>query len=446
MVILCTGVGASAAESPISVEAMRLLKKNCVSCHNDEKKKGDLTLTSREAMLQGGDSGAAVVSGKPEESLLIESLQAGADPHMPPKKQLSEDHVAVLKRWVQEGAEWNADALAGPASDPREVSLAPLPGSYHPVLALALSPDATRLAVGCGNQVIIYNVAAPDVALIARASAHPDPVQSVAWSPDGKRLATGAFRRVVIWNPEALAAERVINSGLTDRIAALRFLPDGKQLVIADGRIAEEGTLRIADCDSGNITKSWAAHRDTIFDIAVSGDGKMLATAGGDHLVKIWDVGTQAEKAKLEGHVSQVLTVSFHPANAQLLSGGADQQLKVWDVNTRERIMTLGKHSAAINAATWEAGGAAVLAVTDTGALFRYTDLQAITGVQSSTSGKERTLEAAAVALYCVTAAGKDERIYAGSDDGRLFVWNKDGKLTAKVDVNESRITASAAQ
>ncbi|MSU42636.1 MAG: hypothetical protein EXS22_01170, partial [Pedosphaera sp.] len=45
-------------------EAMSLLKANCFACHNDEKKKGGLVLTTREAMLRGGENGAVVVMGK----------------------------------------------------------------------------------------------------------------------------------------------------------------------------------------------------------------------------------------------------------------------------------------------------------------------------------------------------------------------------------------------
>ncbi len=441
--VLCATESLAAPESTVGIEAMRLLKKNCFSCHNEKKRKGELAMTSREALLEGGETGPALITGKPDESLIITSLAAGADPHMPPKKQLSAAQIAVMKRWVTDGAAWDAEALAGPGSEPRTVALAALPSSYSPVLALAVSPDGTRLGVGCGNQIVIYNVAEPVATFVARASAHPDPVQSLAWSPDGKRLATGAFRRVVVWDAQSLAAERVITNGLTDRISALRFLLDGKHVVIADGRVAEEGVLRIAECETGVITKSWAAHEDTIFDVAVSGDGKLLASAGGDHLVKIWDMATHLEQATLEGHAAQVLTVAFDPTGAQLLSGGADQQLKIWDVNTRDRIMTLGKHTAAINAAAWAPTGPAVIAVTDAGGLLRFTELKADTGVQSSTSGKEQKFEGADNALYCVSAAGKDERIYAGSHDGRVFVWDKDGKLINKLEVKES-LTAAA--
>jgi WD40 repeat protein len=82
---------------------------------------------------------------------------------------------------------------------------------------------------------------------------------------------------------------------LTDRITAVRFTPDNQRLLIADGRIAEEGTVRIADPNTGALQVSWPAHSDTIFDLAISPDGTLAATAGGDKLVKIWDISTQKE-------------------------------------------------------------------------------------------------------------------------------------------------------
>ena len=83
-------------------------------------------------------------------------------------------------------------------------------------------------------------------------------MQSLAWSPDGKQIATGAFRRVVIWNAESLTVEREITTGLTDRIAALRFSPDGQQLIVADGRVAENGTVRIVDVGGANVGQQFA--------------------------------------------------------------------------------------------------------------------------------------------------------------------------------------------
>lgn len=84
-----------------------LLDSRCVSCHGPEKQKGNLRLDTREAALKGGDVGPAVVPGKPGESLLLQAvLHTKADLEMPPKDKLSVKDIAVLERWVREGAPW----------------------------------------------------------------------------------------------------------------------------------------------------------------------------------------------------------------------------------------------------------------------------------------------------------------------------------------------------
>src|SRR6218665_382566 len=93
--VLALAHPAVAAPAPgETAEAMRLLKGNCFSCHNDTKKKGGLVVTSREALLKGGENGETLDLAAPEKSPLLESLAAGADPHMPPKKQLTGEQIA----------------------------------------------------------------------------------------------------------------------------------------------------------------------------------------------------------------------------------------------------------------------------------------------------------------------------------------------------------------
>jgi len=389
-------------------------------------------MTSRDALLKGGENGAALVAGAPGESPMIAALAPDADPHMPPKKQLTPTQIETLSAWVKSGAPWSASAL----DQPRAVSLKPLPVTYRPVLTLALSPDAARLAVGCGNELVLYTVTEKGLAPLGRTSAHTDPIQSLAWSPDGKRLATGSFRRVVIWETPELVPEFQLVENLTDRITALRFLLGGEQLVIADGRVAENGTVRLIDLGSRGLLSSWPAHDDTIFDLSVSNDGRFLATAGGDRLVKIWELATQSEIARIEAHSPQVLTVAFNADGTQLVTGGADQQLKVWDVQTRDQIMLLGKHTAGISGVAWATTVPALFAATDAGGLLRYSDFKSHTGAQSSESANERKLEVAGAALHSLAVTASGDRVFAGTNDGRVLGWNKDGKLVSKVEVN----------
>ena len=84
-----------------------LLDSRCVSCHGPEKQKGGLRMDSRAALLKGGDNGPAVVPGKPEASLLIQAVNhVKMELEMPPKEKLTTNEIAVLERWIRDGAPW----------------------------------------------------------------------------------------------------------------------------------------------------------------------------------------------------------------------------------------------------------------------------------------------------------------------------------------------------
>ena len=90
--------------------------EHCNKCHSADAKKikGGLRLDSREALLTGGDSGAALVPGKPDESLLLKAVRhLDADLKMPPPKEepkLADTVIADLAAWVAQGAVWPAGA------------------------------------------------------------------------------------------------------------------------------------------------------------------------------------------------------------------------------------------------------------------------------------------------------------------------------------------------
>ncbi|MGH7135812.1 MAG: DUF1549 domain-containing protein, partial [Pirellulales bacterium] len=87
-----------------------LLVDHCHKCHSDREQKGNLRLDSRAAVLAGGDTGPAVVPGKAEKSLLIDAVEYGELYQMPPSGKLSDKQIAVLRRWVEQGAPWLNDA------------------------------------------------------------------------------------------------------------------------------------------------------------------------------------------------------------------------------------------------------------------------------------------------------------------------------------------------
>jgi mono/diheme cytochrome c family protein len=87
-----------------SADALSVLEAHCVKCHGGEKTKGGLDLTSREALLRGGEGGASVVPGKPEASLLVQMIRHEKDPGMPYKlDKLAAADIEKLSAWVKEG-------------------------------------------------------------------------------------------------------------------------------------------------------------------------------------------------------------------------------------------------------------------------------------------------------------------------------------------------------
>ena len=83
----------------------RILDDKCVSCHNPNKRKGELLMTSLKELLKGGEVGNTIVVGNPDESEMIRRLHLPKDDdeHMPPdgKKPLDETEILILERWIE---------------------------------------------------------------------------------------------------------------------------------------------------------------------------------------------------------------------------------------------------------------------------------------------------------------------------------------------------------
>src|SRR5689334_7808821 len=113
--------GDAKSDSPPTPEQLRFFESNvrpvlvehCQKCHGPSKQWNGLRLDSREALLRGGDSGPAIVPGKPGESRLVRAVrQIDDDLQMPPESKLTERQVADLVKWVEMGAPFPATAEA----------------------------------------------------------------------------------------------------------------------------------------------------------------------------------------------------------------------------------------------------------------------------------------------------------------------------------------------
>jgi hypothetical protein len=122
--LLLLGVFASAsslrADEPVDYlrDVKPIFVKHCVSCHGPTKQRADLRLDTAAHLMQGGNSGAAIVAGKSDKSRLIQAVTGAKDVKaMPPddRPRLSAAEIVVLKAWIDQGAKAPAkeEAVAG---------------------------------------------------------------------------------------------------------------------------------------------------------------------------------------------------------------------------------------------------------------------------------------------------------------------------------------------
>jgi cytochrome c553 len=116
----------SAGDEFFEKQIRPLLADHCWECHGDKNQEGGLRLTSREQILQGGDTGPAIVPGNADASLLIQAVGYVAEPKMPPKEKLAKAEIVKLKQWVAMGAPWPASSSA---TDP--TTMAGRPNEFH---------------------------------------------------------------------------------------------------------------------------------------------------------------------------------------------------------------------------------------------------------------------------------------------------------------------------
>jgi hypothetical protein len=115
----CRGDSPTAASLELFEKKVRpILVEKCHRCHGPQLQKGGLRLDSRDGLLKGGESGAVVSPGHPEQSELVRAINYGADGfQMPPTGKLDADSIGALTEWVREGAPWpDQSPLSGPSA------------------------------------------------------------------------------------------------------------------------------------------------------------------------------------------------------------------------------------------------------------------------------------------------------------------------------------------
>ncbi len=421
------------ADDSLPQKAVQLLHDHCFSCHNDEDRKGDLSLTAPLAIQEANQEFDLLVPGSATESVLIQVLAADADPHMPPKKQLEASDIATLTAWVDLGAPWPDRPEPGteslPPLSPRS-ELQPLPSSYRPVLALALDPKDERLAFSRGHRLVLVDQPLADSPIQTELAGHRAPIQALNWHPqEPTQLVSGGYRRLVYWNTAIPEPQHILEDGLEGQVSAFAFSPDGSFLYVAVSRPAQTATLIQFEIPTFEERARWPAHTDTIFALSLSPEGNHLASASGDRTVAIWQTDTLAEQRRIEAHNTQIMDLGFSPDGRRLVTVGTDQQLRVWAWSLGDPLFNLGRHKRGLFAVEWSADGKTIIATDESSAVFRYTEIGDHDGMANARPAQEKRIYTTSETIQSLTLDCAGKTIFIGTQSGTVRAIDPNGKL-----------------
>jgi WD40 repeat protein/serine/threonine protein kinase len=148
------------------------------------------------------------------------------------------------------------------------------------------------------------------------------------------------------WQPQTHMALMTLRGHLGP-VLSVAVSPDGRQ--IATG--SDDNTAKIWDAASGRELFTLKGHRDWIKRIAFSPDGRRIVTASHDQTARVWDVATGRELFTLKGHSDVVGAALFTPDGRRIVTGSWDKTAKVWDADTGRELLTLKEQTGKIWAA-----------------------------------------------------------------------------------------------
>jgi hypothetical protein len=157
-------------------------------------------------------------------------------------------------------------------------------------------------------------------------------------------------------------------------------------------------------------------HHNGVSGVAFSPDGKIVATTGGDALIRLWDVTARKELRRCEGHQGFIITVAFAPDGKLLASGGHEKEIHLWDSATGKEVRRFAGHSGGIHQIVFSPDGKTLVSG----------GFDENVGVWDVATGKElRRIRAHGRVVYAVAISSDGKLLATGGDEeGIIRLWD----------------------
>jgi WD40 repeat protein len=303
------------------------------------------------------------------------------------------------------------------------------------VSALAFSPDGRKLAVAAENRIIVlWNV--DSGAISGRLLGHTDRISALVWHPDGRRLLSAGWDATVrVWDAAACLPLILLNSH-DGQVQTLALTPDGRRLACTDSTAA----IHLWDMQDYRTLAVRRDHAGEVRSLAFRPDGKCLASGGAGRVIHVWNdtewraaspsrkrAGSVSDGPMSVAYASGSCCLAVSPDGRRLASLGPCTPLRVWDTATAEPVLELEEAPllrafAASADGRWFAGSVA----PRTGSESKWPEADRNTlALWHADSGLRERLLYGQAAPITVLAFSPDSTLLAsaGSRNGDVWLW-----------------------
>lgn len=250
-------------------------------------------------------------------------------------------------------------------------------GHTDSIAALAVSPDEqTALSGGFDGTLRQWNLTTGELIRTIPVE-NASIITSVSYTADGTRALVTAVdaaqtgSQILVYH---LASGKVAFQHTVDLavVAAGLFNTDERTVIYAGADLSRAGQGFIAEVnlESGEVQERFAnVHEHTIYTLALSPDGRRLASGAEDGLIVVWEMESAQETRRLIGHSDLVRGLSFSPDSQQLISASYDDTARIWDMGNWEELVRLEGHSDDVIQAIFALDGSGVLTASRDGSV-----------------------------------------------------------------------------